>query len=825
MRTDRLLELFLPMIVILALVAIPNRAAGEHTGAWVDEVVISEEEDESRAVDRLRAGKLDLYGTGVTDRDIYDRVREADELQFEMSYGNTVELTFNPVGPTFGDGGELNPFSVPEIREAMNWLVDREHIASEIYEGLAVPRYLPIKTVFPDYARLAGTVSRLEVRYQHDPGKAEKVIEEQMRELGANLQDGQWHYEGEPVELTFLIRLDDERREVGDYVANKLEDVGFEVLRDYRTAEEASAIWIGSDPERGKWHLYTGAWVDTVVSRDEGTIFNSFFTPRGRPDMLWQSYEPAEEFDEIADRLGRRDYETLEERRELMSEALELAMRDSVRIWLVDQQAIWPRRADIEVAADLAGGVSGSWLWPLTLRVKDKTGGQIQIGVPGILTEPWNPVAGSNWIFDTMAMRATADFATLPDPFTGLRWPQRVDKAEVEVREGLPVTKTHDWVELDFTPSIEVPGDAWIGWDHQQQRFITVDEEYPDGLEARTRTVIHYDDDLFERKWHDGSGLSLADGLVAFILSFERADEDSPLYDEADAASFESFLRDFRGIRITEEDPLAVEVYSDQIQKDAEMIAAGRAGYLFPSFGTSAAPWHMLAIGMRAEEDEELAFSKGKADQLEVEHTSYISGPSLKILDGYREECAEDHYVPFEDAVEEYVDNDEVRARYENLSEWREEMGHYWVGPGPFYVEEVHTREGVLELQKFEDYTDSSEKWLRFVEPSVPEIDVGAENRRVPIGERIEFEIEIMDEDNPYPADDIESVRYLVFDGEDRLVIQGDAEHVEDNRWRVILEGEATGELEPGSNQLRVAVTSLKVAIPAFETYRFISVP
>ncbi|MFW6279971.1 MAG: ABC transporter substrate-binding protein, partial [Planctomycetota bacterium] len=137
----------------------------------------------------------------------------------------------------------------------------------------------------------------------------------------------------------------------------------------------------------------------------------------------------------------------------------------------------------------------------------------------------------------------------------------------------------------------------------------------------------------------------------------------------------------------------------------------------------------------------------------------------------------------------------------------------------------VHTREGVLELQKFEDYTDSSEKWLRFVEPSVPEIDVGAENRRVPIGERIEFEIEIMDEDNPYPADDIESVRYLVFDGEDRLVIQGDAEHVEDNRWRVILEGEATGELEPGSNQLRVAVTSLKVAIPAFETYRFISVP
>ena len=77
------------------------------------------------------------------------------------------------------------------------------------------------------------------------------------------------------------------------------------------------------------------------------------------------------------------------------------------------------------------------------------------MATPGLLTEPWNPVAGSNWINDQMMIRATDDPALLPDPFTGLYWPQRISRAEVTVQEGVPVERTLDWLTLDTAEEID----------------------------------------------------------------------------------------------------------------------------------------------------------------------------------------------------------------------------------------------------------------------------------------------------------------------------------------------------------------------------------
>ncbi len=57
------------------------------------------------------------------------------------SYGSYNELTFNPAGPVFSGTGKLNPFGVPAIREAMNYLIDRTYIAEEIMGG---PGHAPL---------------------------------------------------------------------------------------------------------------------------------------------------------------------------------------------------------------------------------------------------------------------------------------------------------------------------------------------------------------------------------------------------------------------------------------------------------------------------------------------------------------------------------------------------------------------------------------------------------------------------------------------------------------------------------------------------------
>ena len=48
----------------------------------------------------------------------------------------------------------------------------------------------------------------------------------------------------------------------------------------------------------------------------------------------------------------------MEERAELWAKVLELALKDSVRIWIADTSDYVPRRSNVTVAADLAAAVA-----------------------------------------------------------------------------------------------------------------------------------------------------------------------------------------------------------------------------------------------------------------------------------------------------------------------------------------------------------------------------------------------------------------------------------------------------------------------------------
>src|SRR5690554_3617880 len=119
-----------------------------------------------------------------------------------------------------------------------------------------------------------------------------------MEKLGARKENGVWRYNGEPVEIIVLIRIEDERRALGDYVATLLEEIGFVVDRQYKTATEAPPLWLG-DPNDGLFHIYTNSWLSTAVHRDSGSIFESQFTPRGNPYTLWLHYNPDPRLDEL----------------------------------------------------------------------------------------------------------------------------------------------------------------------------------------------------------------------------------------------------------------------------------------------------------------------------------------------------------------------------------------------------------------------------------------------------------------------------------------------------------------------------------------------
>ncbi len=147
--------------------------------------------------------------------------------------------------------------------------------------------------------------------------------------MGATLADGKWNYNGAPVIIIIIIRTEDERKQIGDYVATQLEAVGFTVDRQYKTRTEASPIWVQSNPTEGLYNYYTGGWITTAIDRDQADNFSFYSTPNDYPIPLFQAYTPSPEYAEVTLNLRNNDFTTLEERDELFQKAMNLSIEDS----------------------------------------------------------------------------------------------------------------------------------------------------------------------------------------------------------------------------------------------------------------------------------------------------------------------------------------------------------------------------------------------------------------------------------------------------------------------------------------------------------------
>ncbi len=791
--------------------------ASARRGAWVDQLIFTAQAEPSSAIMQILAGDIDLYASPVSDAAVFKQMQSDPNITNVQSVGSNNEITFNPSGPEFTDG-RLNPFNNHKIREAMNWLVDRDYIAKEMFGGLAIPKYVPTSAYFPDYARYIDIIRQLEVKYAYDKEKARQVITDEMHKLGASLgSDGKWQYNDQPVVLIGVFRMEDTRQQIGDYVADQLESIGFTVERLYKDRSGASPLIWESNADEGKWHFYTGGWIVTAISRDDSTNFGFFYTPLSGD--IYQTTE--QEFMDVAEKLWVNDFTSMDERRNLWAKALPLALEDSARVWLIDLLGATPMRTDMSVASDLAGGVSGASLYPYTMRLNDHEGGVIRIALPDVLAEPWNTIAGSGFIHDTMPWSATIDGGAVFDPYTGLNWPLRIEKAEVVAKEGLPIAKTLDWLTLTTAPKIEVPGDAWVDWDTESQTFITAGEKYTQTIEANTKVTIYYPKDMFTTvTWHDGSPISVGDFLIFTIMYLDLGKAGSPIYDEAFVPNTEAYLSHFKGLRIKSSDPLVLEVYDDMILLDAETLV-----WLSTYYPT--APWQTLGLGYLANASQDkasqLAFSNPQATLKEVEWLSYVSGPSLDILNGWMTKAAQENYIPFAPTLGQFISADEASLRWSNLQKWYAQQGHFWLGTGPFYLDEVYPVEKMLTLTRYDNYPDLATRWMGFGEPKLPAVSVDGPSQ-VTSGETAQFDVSVSFDNSPYPAAEIDLVKYLVFDADKQVIASGDEVFVEDGHYSITLPGVETSKFIDGTNILEVVVTSKMVSIPVIEDLEFISI-
>ncbi|MFN2135251.1 MAG: ABC transporter substrate-binding protein [Candidatus Promineifilaceae bacterium] len=804
----------------------PEPEPVDRHGGWLDTIVVVREPNQEAAIARIAAGDIQAFADDVAGEAIVQAIEEAGNIETRTQYGLFDEIFFN--GGVCSDQALLNPFQNAKIREAMNFAVDRDYIADELYAGLALPKIAPHVEAGLVRGQIAPEIRSLESQYAYDLEKAREIITAEMEGMGATLEDGLWTYQGQPINLIGLIRNEDTRLEIGNYYANQLEELGFLVERVERTSGELAPIWISGNPVDCEWNWYTGAWSQSEVDREDTLAFEQYYTDRVLPWENMAVYETPERLDEISLRLFNNDYADLDERLDLIREGLPLALEMSPRIWLTSRLSLVPFSDDVELTTDLAAGLSGAAIWPWTTRLKDQVGGSMTIALPDIWVEPYNPVGGSNWVMDSMIKNGVVDQAFYSDPNTGLYWPSRAERGEVVVQEGFPMQATLDWVDLSFEPEVIVPDDAWAAWDAENQLFLTAGEVYTEPQHAVFKSTVYYPADMFETiKWHDGTPLSVADFLMAIITQFDLGDENSPYYDENLVPDREQFLSAFKGLRIASTDPLVIEHWGDNPSIDAERAIynwwpgdeSTAAGY---DFGDAA--WHNMAIMLRGEENGSFAFTADKADVNEIEQTSMIGGPSLQIMATELAAAKEEQYIPYEATLGQYLTPEEAEQAYSNLEEFARRYGHYYLGTGPYFLQGVFTVEGQAILANNPDHPDAANRWDRFGPPAVAEVEIDGPGR-VTIGQEATFDVYVDALGEPYAVEDVNNVTYLLFDAAGNLVEQGDAAADSDGLWVVTLSANTTGALPEGSNRLDIVVNSKIVALASLTEFPFVTAP
>ncbi len=893
----------------------PTPTPKPHTGAWVDEVVVSTF-DQEQAIARLKAGDVDIYADTLTDPDLLKEVKSNPDLEAaQTATGSMVDIHVNPT--EFKEG--FNPFHDPKIREALHWLLDREYVAKNIQGGLATPMYTALSPNMPEYVNIIDTMKALEAKYRYNPEKGQQVIADRMKALGAEMKDGKWYMNGEPVVVHFLIRTDLwKNKQIGDLFSDQLEKAGFTVDRQYKTRDETSPIVFGSDPTDGTWNLYIGGWGNSAIPRDESSNWGFFYTKLGIGVPLWQAYNPPKEAFEIAKKLWNGQYDTIQERTELMRKAAEMFTAWNTHMFVVMLTGFQPYRKGLSVAYDLAAGIGGSDLWPYTIRWADKTGGTVKFAEKSLFIDPWNPVDGSNWAYDLAVQAATNDKGVFMDPYTGLARPERVEKAEIDVVKGTPVQKTLDWVDLKFVDKIDVPGDAWVDWDAKAQKWITADEmnakiqaakdkvdkakatakdlaskvetidensvktyladlakaygvdvdveayfKDKDAAKALTDkvaeinkaddkaaalaaygvdflsqqdaatfdlagkdlyktakmvSIVTYPKDLFQKvTWQDGSHLSVGDFVYNMILTFDRGKKDSAIYDESAADNLAAYLSHFKGVKIVSTDPLTIATYDDGV---ATLDAENLVTTWFPQHAQG---WDVLSIAAAAEADGKLAFSSDKADKKKAEWTSFIAGPSLKILAQYLDEAAKNNTIPYAPTLKKYITTDEAKTRYANLQKFYKEYGHFWVGNGPFILTQVDTTNKTAVLKRYEAFSEQSDKWSIFGAPMLATVEIDGDAQVVQ-GKDASFDAYVTFKDKPYPSDQLEKVEYLVFDENGNMLTRGEAKMSEEGTYQITIPGDVTSKFTAGSLKLEVVAVSKAVAVPGVASFDFVVV-
>lgn len=767
----------LVLILAVSLVLLSNQAIAE-SATYFDSVKFIQYLDENTALEEVRNGNLDIYYYRIS-ADRLENAESREGLNVFDSTGGSYSILANPA-----ESQEFNPFSLKEVRFALNYLIDRKLIVNELMGGYGAPMISYYSPHDPEYLSIIEHLESFNFRY--NPTLAKDMIEKALARQGAQKINGIWMMDDVPIKTTIFIRSDDPvRKSIGEILASELEKIGFKVEKEFGDLNKAFVIVYGSNPADLKWNLYTEGWAQSAFVRYDAVGIGQMYAPwfsnmPGFNDPTYWNYKN-EKLDLLTQKIYTSDFQSSEERTELIQSAIVEGINESVRIFVaskIDQYVVNDR---IEgVINDFGAGVPSRFT-PINVRADTS---ELIIGVKQISQGAWNPVMGFSDSYSRHIWGIISDPITFKHPFSGETFPIR-----------------SDWTVETSGPNykLDVPNDAII-WNPYEQRWNNVGEK----SNATSKVVF----DFKFSNWHNGQKMDMNDVLYSLYFTMEwgtKTDESDKTFDTEFTPRASQIVDTIIGIKPIDEDTL--EVYVDYWHFDKGEIADWASIW-------STMPWEIFSAMEQAVIDGKVSFSRSGATSKNISWLSLIVPKDAEIIQDYLQKFSDKNKTP--KPLEGFGnDRNYFNQRYTSSVSWIERYNHAVISNGPYFLKSYSPESRTITTQAFSDesYPFAKGVWSKFEKAKMPQItDIKIPEIMI---KNKEFEISIV-------TQDAHELKYFITDGQGNLMSSNVT--IQDDSNTIKLQSEDTGKLLNGAGEFKVFAISDTVLKPDFYSKSFLIV-
>ena len=755
------------LVLLLAVITLP--AVFAEKGSFVDEVKFIQYLDENTALEEVRYGNLDIYYSRISS----DRIESQDSqdgIQIFASSGGSYSILVNP---SISD--KFNPFSITDVRFALNYLVDRNLIVNELLGGHGKPMISNYGMYAADYLSIIDEIESF--HFEYNPSYANDLITDALENAGAEKIHDMWYHDGEQIEISFFIRSDDPiRKSIGEILSYELENIGFKVKKDFGDLNKAFVVVYGSNPAMQKWHLYTEGWGSSGFSKYDSVGLAQMYSPwfsnmPGNNDPTYWNYKN-DYIDTLTQKIYIGDFTSAQERISLIEEATKEGVNESVRIFLASKTDQFIANENVDGVINALGAGITTRFTPINANSDTNS---LVIGVKQIYQGAWNPIAGFSDTYSNQVWLNLYDPGVFSHPFTGKIIP---------IRTG--------WEVENFgnDKKISVPEDAII-WDIDNQNWKKV------GSDQYAISKITFD--LILGDWHHNQKMDMNDILysIYFLSEWGSAPhENDKTYDSEYSAQAIQNAKTLIGIKPLDDN--TIEVYVDYWHFDEAEIA----GWATP---WSSMPWEIMTSMEDAVLDGNVSFSRSGAVSKNVNWLSLIVPNDSQIIRQHLIELKESGHIPSSLQGSEY-DWEYFEGRYNAAINWIDQNNHAVISNGPFYLDNYSPESRTITINSFDsdEYPFESGKWEKFEQVKFPKITNVKISDVVNPGESVSIYVE---------TSDSSQIHYFILDPQGEITISGTSP-VDNNSSEIVLSKSETLELDMGTNTIKIFSSSDEVLRP-----------